>query len=442
MLYRSQVKGDKDVQPPSRSVNRGLSRRSFLFGAGALGTGMALAGCTSGQSNASGVTTITFYVSKPEVIDYFDQLIGQFHQSQDSVRVIRGSSSNMSANFVRNQPPDLGCWNYNFSMVSFVEHGALSDLSDMAEAKSINSKLWPLLDQTAQYPGRISAIPYSITAASVIYNKDIFAKHGLSVPTTWSELKTLCQKLETAGISPFYNTLKDNWTIAQGMFDYTVGGMVDTPKFFASLKSEGTSVNAESATSFQKDFKAPMERMVELSTFANKNAASRGYGDGNLAFAQGKAAMYMQGPWALNEIAKTSPNLPMGTFPLPVTEDANDRKVRVNVDLALWIPAASKKKEAARKFLAFLMQPKINDKYNADNNGFGVRADAPPASNPALQGMQKYYDDAAFYLGASQIIPVSIPVANYAQAISLGSPPESQLATLDSDWSRLALRNA
>jgi raffinose/stachyose/melibiose transport system substrate-binding protein len=88
------------------------------------------------------------------------------------------------------------------------------------------------------------------------------------------------------------------------------------------------------------------------------------------------------------------------------------------------------------------MTAKVNDRYNADNNGFGVRKDAPPAKNPALTGMQTYYDDAAFYLGASQLIPAEIPVANYAQSIAFGGDPRPQLRTLDADWARLALRTA
>lgn len=435
------VKGDHEVLAIHTARPPRPSRRSFLLGAGALGAVGALAGCAPASGSSSAPTEITFYVSKPEVISYFDGVIDQFHRSQDRVRVVRDSTSNMSANFVRNQPPDLGCWNYNFAVAAFVKHGALSDLSDTAEAQSINPALWPLLQQTADYPGRTSAIPYSITAASVIYNQDIFAQQGLSVPTTWSELVAVCQALRAAGITPFYNTIKDSWTVAQGLFDYSVGGMLDVPQFFSTLNSEGASVEPGSAASFEKNFKDPMGRVAELAAFANKDAASRGYADGNLAFAQGKSAMYLQGPWALNEIAKTSPTMKLGTFPLPVTEKPADLKVRVNVDLALWIPQVSKKKDAAREFLSFLMRPEINDKYNADNNGFGVRKDAPPAVNPALAGMQKYYDDAAFYLGASQLIPAAIPVASYAQSIALGAAPEAPLQTLDADWARLALRN-
>ncbi len=425
------------LTPPSPP---GLSRRALLAGAGAIGAGLALAGCASSGS-ASGVTEISFYVSKPEVIGYFDTLIAAFHKTQSKVRVIRDSTSNLSADFVRNSPPDLGCLNYNFSMVQFVERGALSDLADMPEASRINPDIKPLVTATAEYPGRTSVIPYSLTAASVLYNKDLFAKYRVSVPTTWDELVAASETFISAGISPFYNTYKDTWTVAQGLFDYTIGGMLDIPAFFERLRAEGTSVGSASKVSFQKDFQPAMARVVELSAYANKDAASRGYGDGNLAFAQGKSAMYLQGPWALGELAKTNKTLNVGTFPLPVTNNTADLKVRVNVDLALWIPEASKKKDAARAFLSFLMQPEIQNKYNADNNAFGTTKDAPPTGNPALVGMQKYYDDAAFYLGASQLIPSAIPVANYAQSIVLGSRPAPVLEQLDGDWARLALRS-
>lgn len=417
-----------------------LTRRGFLAGVSALGAGLALTGCTA--ASAAQPTTISFYLSKPEVIPYFHKLIAKYNAEQSKVRVVMDSSSNVPADFVRNQPPDLGCWNYNFSVAEFVNHGALSDLSDTPQAKSINPALWPLMKQTADYPGRVSAIPYSVMAEGVIYNKDLFAQHGVAVPTTWSQLVEVCKKLMAAGVTPFFNTYRDTWTIAQGMFDYTIGGMVDVPAFFGGLKKEGTKVGPASSVSFSKDLSAPMARMIELTKYGNKDAASRGYGDGNTAFAQGKAAMYLQGPWALSQIALTNAKANLGMFPLPVTESPDDLKVRVNVDLALWIPEASPNKAAARDFMAWLMQPRINDTYNDDNDGFGSRLNAPAPSNPALAGLRKYYAGNRFYLGASQLIPGAIPVANYAQAMALGSSPASQLTLLDSDWSRYAIRVA
>ena len=424
-------------QPPLSS--RALTRRTFLRGLGAAGAGLALSGCA--PSSRSGVTEITFYQSKPEVIGYFDDLIEQFHQSQSSIRVRHDATSNLAGSFVRESPPDIGCLNYNFEISRYIERGALSDLGDMPEAARIKDELQPLIDVTATYPGRTSVIPYSLMAAAVLYTRDIFDEHGLEPPTTWEEFVAVCETLTAAGVTPVYSTFRDPWTIAQGHFDYSVGGMLDTTDFFNQLKEQGPDVGPDSPVAFQKQFLEPVERMTQIAGYSNDDAPSRGYGDGNLAFANGEAAMYLQGPWALTEIAKTNPEMNVGAFPLPMTQDPADRKVRVNIDLALWIPEGSAKKEAAREFLAFLMQPEIIDTYNADNLGFGVTKDAAEVTDPTLVELKEYYDRAAFYIGASQLVPQSIPLQNYTQSLVAGARPESVLRTLDADWARLAFRS-
>jgi raffinose/stachyose/melibiose transport system substrate-binding protein len=414
-----------------------LSRRNFLAGTGAAATMAALAACAGG----SGPGEVQFFQSNPEGIGYFSDLIAQFRQANPGIAVGHDATSNLSAGFVRNSPPDLGCLNYNFEVARFVEHGALSDLGDMPAAGRINPDLQPLIDLNATYQERTSVIPYSLMCASVLYNRAIFADHGLDVPTTWDDLIAVCEALTDAGVTPFYGTFKDPWTVGQGLFDYTVGGMVDVTDFFTRLREQGDDVGPDSPVSFQQDFREPVERMLTLAAYSNSDAASRGYGDGNLAFARGEGAMYLQGPWALTEIAKTDDSLDIGAFPLPVTDDPADRRVRVNIDLAMWVPVASPRQEEARELLAYLMQPEVIDAYNTYANGFGVTTDAPPTANPTLQDMQPYYDAAAFYLGATQLNPQSIPIHNYAQALVTGSDPDAILATLDADWARLAFRS-
>lgn len=432
--------GGGGTRPATPLLSRDLSRRGFLRAAGAAGASLALASCARGAGGAQ-PTEIVFFQSKPEVTGYFDDLIDQFHSEQARVRVRHDATSNLAGSFVRERPPDIGCLNYNFEISRYVERGVLSDLGDMPEADRVLDELHPLIDVTATYPGRTSVIPYSLMAAAVLYNREIFAAHGLTVPTTWDELMAVCETLTAAGVTPIYSTFKDPWTIAQGHFDYTVGGLVDTTRFFEQLKRQGTEVGAGSPVAFQKQFLDPVQHMQELVPFSNDDAASRGYGDGNLAFANGEAAMYLQGPWAIGEIAKSNPDLDVGAFPLPVTDDPADRKVRVNIDLALWIPEGSRKKEAAREFLSFLMRPDVIDAYNAHALGFGVTKDAAPVTNGTLVELQDYYDRAAFYLGASQLVPQSIPLQNYTQSLAAGAAPEPVLQTLDADWRRLAFRS-
>nr|WP_306387802.1 extracellular solute-binding protein [Microbacterium sp. MPKO10] len=390
-----------------------------------------------------GSETVRFTFSKREAISFMTDLVAEYNASQEDVTVELDTSGVdvVSASFVRGNPPDLMLANYNMEVSRFIERCALSDLSSTQAADSIRPDLQPYMDQYGHCEGRTSALPYSIMAASVIYNKKVFAEHDLDVPRTWSELVAVCETLKGSGVTPFYATFKDDWTVGQGWFDYAIGGSLDVIDFFERLESEGDEVGPNSTTSFQKDFAESLEKIVELgNSYTNVDAASRGYGDGNLAFAKGQAAMYLQGPWAFSEIAKTDPDLELGTFPLPMTEDPTDLSVRVNVDLAAMIPEGSQHKDAARDFLEYLFQPEIIQQYNESQLGFIPTKDAPDPSDPRIAGMIPYYNDSKIYQGPSVLIPKTIPVFNYAQSIMLGADTESVLSTLDADWSRLAFR--
>ena len=414
-----------------------ITRRSLLAGipAAALATGAA--GCSS----SSGREPVRFLLSKPEAIPYFRDLIAKFNASQKDVEVIYDTSSNLQAGFLRGNPPDLGLLNYNMEMARFMARGALSDLKDMPEAQRILPEVQKLVNNLAAYPGRTSVLPYSVMAASVIYNKKIFADNNIQVPETWDDFIAVCDKLKAAGITPIYSTFKDAWTVSQGLFDYTVGGMVDVAAFYEQLRKEGTDVGPSSSVSFTKDLSEPVSRMEMLAQkYTNQDAASRGYGDGNLAFSKGEGAMYFQGPWSLGEIAKSGPDLELGTFPLPMTDNPDERKVRVNIDLAAWIPEDSTHKDAARAFLTYLFQPDVMNKYNASQLGYGTTTDAAPVTDPRIVGMKPYFEASRFYQGASQAIPLTIPTENYLQGIVTGAGVEPTLQTLDADWARLALR--
>lgn len=363
----------------------------------------ALGGCAANAG--TGPAEIIFHMSKPEAIPFFRDLTAHFNADQSDVQVSLDTASNLSAGFLRGNPPDVGLLNYNMEMSRFMERGALSDLSDMPEAQRIRPDVQELVDQYATYPGRTSVLPYSVAAASVIYNVQMFEDNGLSVPTTWAELIAVCDTLKAAGITPIYSTYKEPWTVGQGLFDYTVGGSIDVADFYEQMNEEGTAVGPDSPVSFQKTLHDPVERMVELAGYSNADAESRGYGDGNVAFANEEAAMYLQGPWALGEIAKTNPDLQLGTFPLPVTDDPDDLKVRVNLDLALWIPEASDNKDAARQFVSYLMQKNVMDEFNSAFLAFGTTEDAAPATDERILGMQEYYDEAKFYQGPSRHPP-------------------------------------
>lgn len=418
--------------PPSRAP---LSRRRLLGAAGlAAAAGTGLSACGGDRP------TVTLYQSKPEAIPHFRQLVADFNGEQSGYRYVHDIATNLSASFVRASPPDIACQNYNLEMARFMERGALSDLADMPSADTIRPDVLDLVDWYPGYEGRTSVIPYSVTAASVIYNQQIFAEHDLEVPTTWEQLLEVCRTLQDAGVTPIYGTFADAWTITQGLFDYSVGGMVDVRGFYDAMHEIGADVGPDSEVSFQRTFLEPLTRVVELLPFHNEDAASRGYGDGNTAMGRGEAAMYLQGPWAIAEIDRAETDVELATFPLPMTDDPADLRIRVNIDLSLWIPETAAEPEGARDLLTYFMTPELQNEYNEAFLAFGTTNDAPPVEDPRIASMQPYYDEGAFYMGPSQFIPRTITYENYLQSIAYGADPETILARMDDDWARLAYR--
>jgi raffinose/stachyose/melibiose transport system substrate-binding protein len=415
-----------------------LSRRSLLQATAltALAAG-SLTACGGG-----GGTQIRFHQSKPEVIGYFDELLKKFNSAHPKVDVTHDATTSLVAGFVRERPPDLALENFLLDVGNFVTRGALADLSGLPEARTIDPNVEAEVRQYASYKDETSVLPYSVTAAGVIYNKALFEKNGQQIPTTWDELTAVCQAFQEAGVTPIYATYVDTWTTSQGLFDYVSGSMVDIASFYNQLKQEGGDVGPDSPVSFTKDFGPAVDRMLQLTKYFNENAASRDYGDGNVAFAKGQAAMYLQGPWAIGEIGKLDPKMQLGTFPLGATDDPKDAKARINFDLAMWIPRGSSTMKAATELLTYLMQPAVINKYNQDNLGFSPLKDAPKVTDPRIEGLQAAFDEGRIYQGAGTYIPPVIPLPNYLQELVITKNADLFLSRMDRDWARLAKRTS
>ncbi len=435
---RGQIQRGGGADRSSRRPNAGRGKRVMAAFAAVAMIGAGLAGCSSG-----GRTKLVFAFNKREAVPFMQQVVDDYNKSQDKVNVVMDTSglNSTAAGFVRGTPADLLLANFNNQAARYVNQCAVTDLSDTDAAKRVRPDVKALVDGVGKCQGRTSAVPYSIMAAGVIYNKDIFAKYNLQVPKTYDQLLSVSKTLKSNGVTPFFGTFYDGWTVSQGWFDYAAGGSLDLKSFFQSIEKDGANVGPNSSVSYEKDFLEPMNKMMTLAKdYTNTDANSKIYGDGNTAMANGKAAMYLQGPWAFSEISKTNPKANLGTFPLPMTDNPKDLKTAVNVDLGAMIPEQSKHQAEARDFMNYLFQPKIINAYNASQLGFGPLKDSAPETDPRVAGLRSYYEKGKIYAGPSYVIPQAIPIPQLAQSIVLGADPKDVLSTIDADWARFARR--
>src|ERR1700744_3635992 len=131
-----------------------MNRRTMLKTAGLGAAALAIPGLVAGCSSSSGRrTAILLQETKPEVVLYFDSLCAKFNASQNSITVTHDSISSLIAEFVRGDPPDIDCDNYNLTTSIFVARGVLANLADLPQAKTIEPNIQALVTQYASYNG-------------------------------------------------------------------------------------------------------------------------------------------------------------------------------------------------------------------------------------------------------------------------------------------------
>ena len=105
--------------------------------------------------------------------------------------------------------PDLFTWWSTYRMKDLIDQGLVADMTD----------LWD--KHKAEYPkgvrdaftfnGKVYGFCDVVEYWGVWYNKAVFAKYNLSVPTTWQQFLAVCDTLKKNGVTPMAQTVQGRW---------------------------------------------------------------------------------------------------------------------------------------------------------------------------------------------------------------------------------------
>ena len=176
---------------------------------------VTLDGCA--QASEDGITEIEIVSYKREAIDVMDEIQDLFNSTHDDIR-LKISSPNeamtiLKTRFIRDDYPDIVAIGGDINYSNFLDAGLFMDISDLQALKEVKEgyldidKQLELVSMDGVY-----ALPYVANAAGVLYNKDIFNKYGWKIPNTWDEFISLCQTIQSKGLTPLYFGYKDTWT--------------------------------------------------------------------------------------------------------------------------------------------------------------------------------------------------------------------------------------
>ena len=213
-----------------------------------------------------------------------------------------------------------------------VEKNAV-DLSGESWAATVD----PLAAAEASVDGKLYGQPAQDVSAvwAVAYNKKVFEKLNLNVPTNYEEFKAVCEAIKADGMTPVYEAVSDGWHHQLWFCEMGVAIEHAEPGTADKLNSN-TMKFADSAAA--KQLIEQIKEMADLGYWGDNYMANE-YSDAAKAIAEGECAMAED----------------IGFFVMPLLDN---QVLNMNpVGPTRFIYSGSANIDAAKQYLAFLAEP-------------------------------------------------------------------------------------
>lgn len=208
-------------------------------------TTLALVGCDrapAGARSSTSVTTITWMVAVGPDRRMYEELVREFHEQQDAVRVrfmwVPGSQYQVKLKtlIAARQAPDV-FWTSDAWMA--YELPFLADLTPFVERDAAELDLddfYPELLSACRYNGRQVVLPRWFNISLLYYNRKLFDDAGVAYPTpdwTWDDYVAAGQKLTRRGadgkVEVWGSNIMTQWWGEWLIFVRQAGGEMFTP---------------------------------------------------------------------------------------------------------------------------------------------------------------------------------------------------------------------
>ena len=155
------------------------------------------------------------------------------------------------------------------------------------------------MEDPLTYDGEVYAIPTQQSTAIMYYNKAIFDKYGLEVPTTYDEYVQVCDTLKENGVTPvaLASTADDAWLVSQYIQQLSDG--IKGEDLFNSIKGGTGKWNDEGMVEAGKLFQEEVNKGYFEDGFTGVSRE-----EAQLQFANGQTAMYFNGCWEISNLDK------------------------------------------------------------------------------------------------------------------------------------------
>jgi len=289
--------------------------------------------------------------------------------------------ASMQDTLATGNPPDIYSYWAGARTAAVVEH--LEPLDELWQQAGLDAQFAPALTRAAsEYQGKKYFIPLTQHSVGFFYNKQIFATHGLTPPTTWSEFLALCTTLKAKGVTPIALGAKDKWP-AQFWFDMLL--LRTQPLAFREQLMSGQASYADPRV---KAVMALWAELIKQGFFhPDPNNLAWDTGANELVF-NGNAAMTLNGTWNIGYFSNAAHQWRPGTdfdfFPFPQMVPGLPKVALGPID-GLVLPKKALNKEGAKAALVFLAGVQAQQAFSTGSGALAPNTLVPRSFYGALQ---------------------------------------------------------
>jgi ABC-type glycerol-3-phosphate transport system substrate-binding protein len=275
----------------------------------------------------------------------------------------------------------------------------------------------------------------------VYYNKALFAKAGVTPPTTWAQFIADCAKLKAAGIVPIELGGHDSFAAAMPLTGALSADVLGSDPNWIQQRYAGTVKFADANVVAA----ATKMRTLVTDNYFEPDALSVSYAQSITNFNAGQAAMYPMGSWYLGSIPKNEWNN-IGVFPWPT----NNGSLVIPFSLGGSMAVSSKTPDSAAAFKfaeSWSLNPDNLKALISGDGAFPMLKGKPLASygltlSPAFNSSYSYVTSTNTKVSSmswatnDDALPgnVTTDFDALAQALFSNSNVLGQMKQLDQDW--------
>lgn len=215
---------------------------------------------------------------------------------------------------------------------------------------------------------KVYGIPGVSWFEGIFYNKEIFEANNITVPKTFEEMMEVHKKLKEAGINPQVWGAKSWEPFAKSPLGLAIVDYLQT--------SDGNTFDASIRTGEGKFADSKLKDSINTwmqyinDGYITKDMLQMDYDTALKEFATGNAAMWESGPWSVNAILETNPDLKFDMMPFVGTKGGNEYLIG-GPGVTFGVNANSKNQEAALEVLNLMATPEGQQALCAGSPGSG-----------------------------------------------------------------------